>query len=157
MQSADPASLFQTDASLATGLKRALKWKHASQGPTWGSPLWLADLKRAPPASAVTGKVGGSVEYSADDQIERDEEKADAVAFAQQQPPIQQQQHFSSTSTPRESETLVNQQVTERAARGAAFDAGSSKVLAMEVDADEGVAYVAEAGGAVRMVDLEVR
>jgi len=61
MQSADPSTLFQSDASLAIGQSRALKASKTSTGSAWGSPIWLGhkheDVEKL--ASGGAGADGG--------------------------------------------------------------------------------------------------
>lgn len=61
MQSADPSTLFQSDASIAIGHSRASKASKTSTGSQWGSPIWLGhkheDVEKL--ASGGAGADGG--------------------------------------------------------------------------------------------------
>jgi hypothetical protein len=148
MQSADPATLFQTDASLARGLQRALKWKDRSSGLENGSPIWLHELRNGRATSGSNSKETFS---------QKNEEKEETAAGPLAPAPPQQarRSHGSARSNGKASATDAD--VKERALRGAATDAGRTKVLGMHVESDLGIAFVAEAGGLVRAVDVEVR
>lgn len=157
MQSADPATLFQTDASLARGLHRALKWKDRSSGLENGSPIWLHELGPGRAASSSNGKEATTQksENKPEDVGGSTSAAAAALALAPA-PPQRERRSRGAAESSKGKASATDADIRERAARGAATDAGRTKVLGMHVESNLGIAFAAEAGGLVRAVDLEV-
>ncbi|KDN42853.1 hypothetical protein K437DRAFT_156609 [Tilletiaria anomala UBC 951] len=170
MQSADPATLFQTDASLATGLKRALKWKHTSSGAQWGSPIWLSTVSSATAVVVAVGDADGAnksrrgadADGGGEVQAAADAAGANEVSSASTSTSSSTNGLQTHIVTDRLGKLQVDEDVRDRAARGVGTDGGKCKVLSMEIlqeeqgsDSADGIAFVAEGGGSVRAVHLE--